>query len=146
MASRYFAEANDTADATLAVGTLQSGSTARRLWLYDVMFGSEAAAADNPFLWVIDRVTGAATGTALTEEDLDEADPTATAVALENITTNPTIGNRVFAVPLNQRASFRWVASPNGALVVAATANNGFAFRVPTSSAVAVTIGFYWEE
>lgn len=146
MSAHYFGEMNiASASTTLAVGSLTTGG--RRIWIYDFLFGSEASpAADNPFLWVVDRISTASTGSSVVEEFLDGADIAATGVMLETHTTNGTVGNRTFSCPLNQRASFRWVMAPGGALVIATTANAALAWRTPTSTAIAVTAGAYWEE
>jgi hypothetical protein len=140
---KYSVELNRTASTTLAVGVIQAtATTPRRIKLYDWMFGSEAAAADNPFLWTVDKITAIgsmAGGSGVTPVKLDEADASALCDATEGVTTNPTIGGRLLSVPLNQRATMRWVAQPGSELVSPATDNTGFAIQTPTSSAVAVS-------
>ena len=42
-------------------------------------------------------------------------------------TIDPTTTAEMLRVPLNHRASYRWVAAPGGELVWPATANNGIA-------------------
>ncbi len=148
---KYSVELNRTADTTLAVGILQATATLpRRMKIVDAMFGSSAAAADNPFLWKIEKVTAQgslAGGTGVTPTKFDEADAAAVADALDaNITTNPTISGVLLSVALNQRATFRWVPAPGCELVSPATDNLGFAVRTPTSSAVAVDCTLIFEE
>ena len=56
--ARYAVELNRTASATLPVGSISADATRpRRGRIYDWIFGSEAAAADNAFLWQIQRHT-----------------------------------------------------------------------------------------
>lgn len=136
---KYAVKLARTASTTLAVGVIQStATTPGRIKVYDLIVGSEASPADNVFLYTLDKVTAQgslAGGTAVTPQKLDEADRAALADALDtNITTNPTIGGRLLTIPLNQRATMRWVAPPGGELVSPATDNTGFALQTPTAS------------
>lgn len=138
----YSVIGNRTAHASLAVWSIQADTiTPRRLKVAEAVFGSEASAADNPFLWRLTRITatGSLAGTTITPERLDEADADALADAHEALTTNPTLGNAVLEVPLNQRATFRWVARPGQEIVTPALGEDGLACQTPTSSAVAIT-------
>lgn len=146
---KYSVEMQRTASNTLSVGNITSDATTpRRLKLFDLMFGAEGTPADNPFLWQVQRCTTAGTASAVTPQPIDPADAAALFDAAENHTVDPTLtANAILLnIPLNQRASFRWVASPGSELVVPATANNGLAVRTPTSSAVAVTATLHVEE
>lgn len=147
--ARYSAEMNRTASLTLAVGSLTSDATTpRRQKLYEFDFGSEAAPADNSFLWQLQRCTTAGTSTGVTPTALDPADAAALADVGENHTITPTLtaGAILLSIPLNQRATFRWVAAPYGELVIPATASNGIAIETPTASLVAVTALIHWNE
>jgi len=147
--ARYAAELNRTASLTLAVGTLTcDATTPRRGKLYELLFGSEASPADNSFLWQVQRCTTAGTSTGVTPTALDSADAVALSDVGENHTVTPTLtaGAILLSVPLNQRATFRWVAAPYGELVYPATANNGLAIETPTASLVAVTATMHFEE
>ena len=140
--ARYSVLMQRTASTSLSVGGIQCpGFGQRRIKLYDWMFGSEAAPADNAFLWQVQRSTTAGTSTSVTPQPLDPADAAAVSIAGTNFTVDPTLtsGQLPLSVPLNQRASFRWVSAPGSEIVVPASANYGLAFRTPTSSAVAVT-------
>ncbi len=131
-----------TASTTASLGSIAAPASAmRRGELYDLIFGSEAAAADNPFLYVLQRFTAAGTSTAVTPQPLDPADAAAVSVAGQNHTVEPTYtaSQILLDLALNQRASFRWWASDTGRLVYPATANNGIGIATPTSSAVAIT-------
>lgn len=138
----YSAEGNRTASTTLAVLEVDADATRpRRLEVIEWMFGSEATAADNPFLWKLQRVTaaGSIAGTTVVLNPLDLAEAATEADGMENLTTNPSVGVTLLSVPLNQRATMRWVAQPGVPMVSPATASLGFIIQTPTSSAVAVT-------
>lgn len=143
----YAVQMKRTASTTLSVGSLIAAAT-RRLKLYDLLVGSEATPADNPFSWLVRRCTTVGTATAVTPQALDPADPASISTANENYTVEPTItaNSEVLDIPLNQRATFRWVASPEGEIVVPATANNGLVLSTPTSSAVVVSATAHFRE
>lgn len=127
-----------TASSTLALGVIQATVTLpRRLKLLEAKFGSDGAVADTSFLYTIDRVTGdgsIAGGTAVTPNPLDPADAAAVGDAQDTgISTNPTIGARLFSLPINQRNTAIWQAAPGSELVAPATNNNGFAVQTPTA-------------
>jgi hypothetical protein len=150
--ARYAVKATRTASATLDVGSvINAAASPRRFQLFDLMFGSDATPADFAFLWEFFKRTGTATGgTAPTISPLDVSDTIAsTLVANQAPTTNGAGGSTapLLSVPLNQRASFRWVASPGSELVSPATASNGFAAATPTAGAlVAVECTFLVNE
>ena len=147
--AKYAIELNRTASATASLGSVTADATRpRRGKLYDVIFGSEATPADNAFRYIIQRVTAAGTSTAVTPQALDPADAATEMDSGENHTIEPTYtaGAILLAVGLNQRATFRWVASPGGELVFPATASNGLGEQKPTSSAVAITATLHVDE
>lgn len=146
---RYAAQLNRTASATLPVGSLTADATTpRRQKLYEFVWGSEATPADGVFQLTIQRCTAAGTSTAVTAQALDPADAAALADVGENhtIDATQTANAIVFAMGINQRSSFRWVAAPGSELVAPATASNGFALNTPTAATVAVTATIYFEE
>jgi hypothetical protein len=121
--AKYSLIAQRTASATLAILGIQAPATnMRRIKIYDLDFGSEATPADVAILWQLQRSTTAGTwSTAVTVgQSTSTTDPTLTANALP------------LTIPLNQRASFRWVAAPGSEIVIPATASNGIAVRTPT--------------
>jgi hypothetical protein len=147
--ANYVVQLNRTASTTLPVGTVTADATRpRRIKWYDLMFGSEASPADNPFLWTVQRCTALGTSTGVTPTALDSADAATESDAGENHTIDATqTANLILlAIALNQRATFRWVAAPGGELVYPATASNGLAINTPTSSAVAVTATVMYQE
>lgn len=148
--AKFSVKMQRTASTTLPVGSaVAAASNMRRAKVYDMFFGSEATPADNAFLWQVQRCTAAGTSTAVTPQSLDAADTLAsTIVCGENHTVDATRTANAFVltIPLNQRASMRWVAAPGGELVIPATASNGFAVVTLTSSAVAVSTMMHFEE
>lgn len=143
-------EMNRTASTTLSLGSWVADATRpRRLEIFDLIFGSEAAAADNPFRWVVQRCTTAGTLTSVTPTNLDPADAATESDAGENVTVEPTYtaGLVLMSVPLNQRATFRWQAVRDDCrLTTPATASNGFGIQTPVSSAVLITGTVYVNE
>lgn len=147
--AKYAVEFNRTASTTLSVGNITAdGTRPRRGKLFDLMFGSEATPADNVFLWQVQRCTTAGTATGVTPFALDPADAATEADAAENHTVDPTLtANAILlSIPLNQRASYRWVAAPGSELVYPATASNGLAIRTPTATAVVISATALFEE
>ena len=146
--ANYAAQFNRTASATLALGAVVANATTpRRGGLYDYKLGSEAAAADNNYLYTIDRVSGVPAGTGITLPPLDPADAAALASGIEALSGNGTVGLNVDAIPLNQRATFRSAASPGGQIIWPATAGNGLLVQTPTAGGlVAITGMWHFEE
>lgn len=151
MADRYAASGTqDTTTSTPGDSTLGlQSSTTNRPRLYDIICGTKGTPADNALDWQVSRFTAAGTGTAVTEVALDPGAPTQAAAALENHTVEPTYtaDNQLLDFGLNQRATFRWVAAPDGELVLPATAANGIgivAFHASYTGETDAT--FHWYE
>ena len=148
--ARYGVEMNRTASLTLPVGSLTAAAALpRRFKIYDLMFGSEATPADAVFLWEAFYVTAPGVATPVVPQSLDPSDTVAsTVVGNENHTVDATpSGAAILAIPLNQRATFRWVASPEGELIAPAISTDGFAFYTKTaSSLVAATATAHFNE
>jgi hypothetical protein len=141
--AEYAIDFHRTASGAASLGSVSADSTRpRRFEIYDLIFGSEAAAADNPFLYVIQRFTAAGTSTSVVPQPIDAADAATEMDAGENHTVEPTYTAAaiMLELPLNQRASFRWIATERGRLMAPATAANGMGIATPTSSAVAITV------
>ena len=84
--------------------------------------------ADNAIQWLARRHSASGTGTAVStiaENDLDG--PVALIAAEEDHTVEPTYtaGGELFDNFLNQRATYRWVATPNGEWLIPATSDAG---------------------
>lgn len=145
----YAVELNRTASTTASLGSIVADATRpRRSKVYDLIFGSEGTPADNAFQYVLQRCTAAGTSTGVTPSPLDPADAATETDAGENHTIEPTYtaGAVLLSISVNQRATFRWVASPGGELVYPATASNGIGIKTPTSSAVAITATVHFQE
>jgi hypothetical protein len=131
-----------TASTTLSLGSITADATRpRRLEWYDMILGCEAAAADNPFLYILQRCTAAGTSTSVALQKLDPADAATEQDCGENHTVDPTYtaSEILLEIPLNQRATFRWIATEGGRLISPAVASNGIGISTPTSSALAIT-------
>ncbi len=139
----------DGATGTDAVGELIS-TTAVRARIYDLLFGHGGAAGDVTLRWEVPRATTSATGTAAVENALDDDAPTAEILSEEEVTVGPTVtvDTQLLDFDLNQRATFRWVAAPNGEILIPASAGvtNVFFNASHTGSAVIARITVHWEE
>ncbi len=126
-----------------------AASSMRRAKIHDIGFGCGATPADNSFTWMIQRCSSVGTSVALTPNMLDAADTLAsTILAKDTVTVDPTLTASafVYAEPLNQRASFRWVAAPYSELIVPATASNGFAIGLTSATTTTFDAGCMFEE
>lgn len=135
--AKYAVELNRTASTTLEVGSVTVDAvTPRRFKIYDMVLGAEATPADTVYLWQVQRCTTQGTATGVTPTALDPADAAALFDAAENHTINGTLtaGQILLSIPLNQRATFRWVAAPGGELIAPATASNGMGLLTPTAT------------
>ena len=134
---KFVTDFQRTASTTGTLGSLTADATRpRRLKVYDLIVGSEATPADAAILWTVRRCTAAGTSTGVTPQNLDPADATTEYDAGENHTIEPTYtaGAILLNIPVNQRATFRWVAQPGGELVLPATAANGCGIETDTIS------------
>ena len=149
--ARYSASGSQTltTSATTALGVTSNTSTVQRNWVYELTFGNVGTPADQVSVIVVQRVTAPGSATAVTPTLLDLADRAAQAVAGENHTSEPTYtsNTEVMEIPLNHRATFRWVAPPNGEIVCPATSGDGIGIHSLHASATtdwrAVA---FWEE
>ena len=140
----------DGATGTDAVGELQ-GIATERGWVYDALFSQGGAAGDGTIRWELNRAVTSATGAAAVENGLDPDGPAAELLSEEEITVGPTVtvDTQMLDFDLNQRASFRWVASPDGEIIVPATAAAGIMITASNQGAVYTGIArctLHWEE
>lgn len=134
---KFVCDFQRTASTTASLASMTADSTrARRLRVFDFIIGSEATPADAAILWTFQRCSAAGTSTGVTPVNLDPASSTTEYDAGENHTIEPTYtaGAILANVPLNQRATFRWVAAPGAEWVMPATAANGFGIQTDTIS------------
>ena len=141
---------DDSTDATAL--TIAAQSTAHRNSIYEIWFGNIGAPADLVSVYTVSRITAATTtaaGTTVTPGPIDMADRASQSKCLENCTTEPTYtaNQELLEVPLNHRATFRWVAAPGGELITPATNNFGVGFKAIHASATTdFRMGAMWEE
>lgn len=120
----------------LSLTAATGATTLRRGWIYDVLMGTDGTPADNYVTWKADRQTSATTATAITPAPLEGADAAALLVAGAVYTIEPNVtGNTMLlTIPMNQRASYRWVAAPGGEIVVPATNVAGIGLRAKSAA------------
>lgn len=130
---------NESGTANKTLINLISATTVRPR-LYDLIVGSVATPADQAVDFLLGRTT--AVGTAAsnpTPAPADPADPASLATAGITHSAEPTYsGVNLLDIRMNQRATFRWVASPGSELVAPATANNGLGFKLLSATAAAI--------
>ena len=133
MARRYSQTGTENAAAALQSCLNLQGTAAVRPEIYDIMVGQDGSPpADNAIVWNLSRFTVAPTDTAVVPVALEPTDPAATSVAGENGGTTGTFtaATEFMDLPINQRASYRWVAAPGGHVICPASATNGVGMRV----------------
>ena len=131
--------------------TIASQSTVHRNIIYDIVIANVGSPADLVTLHTIQRITNpnAANCTAVTPSLLDLADRAAQSACGENHTAEPTYtsNQELMEIPLNHRATFRWVAAPGGELITPATNNAGIGAKAVHASAdTEWRVGCMWEE
>ena len=132
--------------------TIASQSTVHRNIIYDIVIANVGAPADLVTLHTIARITAASTeaaGSTVTPTALDIADRAAQSKVLENCGTEPTYtaNQELLEVPLNHRATFRWVAAPGGEIITPATDKFGIGAKAIHASALTEwRVGCMWEE
>ena len=126
-------------------------TTPGRAYLFELVMGAPPTPADQASEYEVRRITNEdATpgGTATTPTPLDPGDRAALYNAQTGaITGEPTGTTALMAFGLNQRATFRWVASPGAGFWNAAAEDNGTSlFPVATTSAHDVVQTLFYEE
>jgi hypothetical protein len=149
--ARYTASGSQNlASSAITALTVAAQSTAHRNEVYDVNIGNVGAPADLVTLHTIQRITAVGTaGSAVTPGLLDLADRASQSAAGENHSSEPTYtsATELLEIPLNHRATFRWVAAPGSELITPATNNSGLGAKALHASATTEwRVGFMWEE
>ena len=138
MAAYGFGFTKTGADSVLqVVELLCDATTVRRNKWFSFGIGCTAASNDGVHQYVVRRVTGSATGTAVTPNPLDLADAVALMDAKHLITADAASfsgGAELYREPLNGRASWQWNANPGRELVGPATASNGLSLGLSAAS------------
>lgn len=136
------------ASATKSLLALISSANSRPR-IADILWGSSATPADNAIEWILQRFTAAGTGTSVTPQGLDPADPAGNATGKNALSAEPTYtaGAIMIDIPMNQRSTQRWVAAPGYEIVCPATAANGLGWQpVHASFTGNVTSTIFFEE
>lgn len=138
--SFYGSDAGGAAPQTLLGLTASTTATPS---IFDIVVGSKATPADYSHLFVLQRYTIAPTNngaTTIYPVDPKNIASTTTAVAACSAEGTYTALSYLLQIPLNQRATFRYVASPGAEFISAATAA-GIGLRRFASSTAAVCDG-----
>ena len=125
------------------------GTAAIRTKVYDLIIGSDATPADVATEFSVIRHTDVGTGgSSLTIAPLDPLTVAATATGTGGtFSVQPSYGNVLMNLALNQRATFRWVAAPGGEFISTAAASNGIALRSTGSGGTPnINTSVYWDE
>lgn len=146
--AKYALDLTQAGAASFNIASIEApGSGMRRFQLYDFSLGLSGTPADAAWSLKIQRLTATATGTSKTPQPLNSQDAAAVTIAKDTLTGNGTLTANAFLYSnaFNNRATFRWVARPDGGeIIVPATANNGIEFvGVPS---VAIILGAHIEE
>lgn len=146
-----YAATHQTPAGTNLTIILLTGSAAIRCKLYELILGSDATPADVATEFIVARTTAVGTGgTALDEVPLDPLTVAATAAAVGGtFSGEPTYTStaNLMNIALNQRATFRWVAAPDGELISIASANNGLGLRsVASGGTPNINSTIAWQE
>jgi len=147
--ANYSAQGSITTSSQAYLGIISvvnpSSGVASRMKLYDILIGSAATPADAFLQFDISRQTASSANGTTQTPGVNALDPSDSA-SLKQITTNYTTGasaitssSQLWNIPINQRASYRWVAAPGSELVGPATASAGLALRVLGAAAAGPT-------
>lgn len=113
-----------TTSANKTVGRVSSATTIRpRIYEFTIGTDGGASAADNIVTWTLQTGSANGTDTAVTPFVVDPGDPASLAAGGSNATVEATYtaASLLFGpMGINQRATYRWVAPPDGELVLAA--------------------------
>jgi hypothetical protein len=113
------------ADTTLSV----IAATTVRPKIYDLLLSSVSTPNDYAAHFMLQRFSADGTGSAVTPQPLDFADPAALSTSKHTYTIEPTLTANEILLQLahNLRATVRWVAAPGGEIVIPALAGDGIA-------------------
>ncbi len=140
---------NATGTATKTLGTAIASTTARPS-VYEIILGSSATPADVAGLFALSRFTAVGTaGSSFTPNPVDPSDVASVTTAGITHSAEPTYtaNQDMVQVPLNLRATFRWIANPGFEIKAPATASNGLGLRLVSATTTAVQNGqiFFFE-
>lgn len=147
---RYAADGQALAGTNLTIAEVVAVGSTVRARIYDIIIGSDAAPADNGGEYNVIRGTVSGTPTTtVVPRALDPGDP-ASLMSLEVGTFSgqtKTANSALLNIALNQRATFRWVAVPDGELVTPATTDNWIGLEsIGNSGTPNTNVTFHWQE
>lgn len=124
------------ADPQTVINLFSAGNA--RGHIYDILLGSDATPADQAGSMEVLRTTAVGTeGAGFTPTKLDPQSKAADCDAGVKHSVEPTetANSQLLRFAFNQRATFRWVATPGSELIIPATANNGISLVRRASTA-----------
>lgn len=144
-----YSNATNTASTTVPMFTI-TGAATFRARLYDFVSGSDATPADVAGKFSFRRISSnGTTSTTVTPNALDPGDPASLATYTTAWSVNPTItaSSDMLQIAHNARATVRWVAIPDGEIVIPATSGAGLALMaVVTTTAQNYAWTTHWQE
>ena len=151
MAGHKYAVTHQTAGGSnLTIVEIVNPGTTRRAWIYDIVVGSDATPADAAAEFNMIRGTVSGAGTAVTGRPLDPGNPAAVMLPEGGTFTGQTktANSDMLQIPLNQRATFRWVAAPDSELVIPATSDNwvGLECIAVSTGTPNINASVHWQE
>lgn len=147
---RYTADGQTAAGTNLTIAEVLAVGATTRARIYDIIIGSDATPADvaTEFNLIRGTVSGTPT-TTVTPRALDPGDP-ASLMSLKVGTFSgqtKTANSSLMNIALNQRATFRWVAVPDGELVIPATTDNWIGLEsIGSGGTPNINVSFAWQE
>lgn len=147
---RYAADGQTAAGTTLTIAAVTALGSTIRARIYDFIVGSDATPADVATEFNLIRGTvGGTPTTSVTPRALDPGDPASLMVLEVGTFTaqTKTANSSLLNIGLNQRATFRWVAVPDGEFVIPATTDNWIGLEsIASGGTPNVNASFAWQE
>lgn len=143
-----FTNATNTASTTAPMFTM-TGATTVRAKMYEFNSGSDATPADTAAKFAWRRHTANfGTPAAVTPVAIDPADPASLILFSAPGGTAPTItaASDLNVWAQNGRANYRWIAAPDGEIVMPASTNGLALMAVVTTTAQNYAWSVYWAE
>jgi len=142
MGRRYAGVGSAAVGTNLTVLALESAATIRP-GIYEFIVSAGATPGDLATIFHLERFTAAGTeGSGFTPYELDPADAglelSDYGTGLYSVEPTYTAGAIMYKFSMNQRATYRWVASPGSSLISPATAASGTGLQSQSSGGVVV--------
>lgn len=141
MAEKFVTKAEAVAsgtDKTLINLFNPTATPTRRGKIFDLVVGSVASPADQAAKFELTRTTAVGTeGSGFTPHNLDPGGPAGaydSGIGAFSVEPTYTSNKELLVFSLNQRATFRFVASPGAEFVLAATQNHGAGLKTGSST------------